>query len=132
MRTHKEHVSLLSPLFVYSIIYLHLCRRVGIYFILRVIIYHSCYLLCFSDCSSFGRQKLFLVGSCVLLTPPHHALFFCPSFLTLLCLKMSGLILYISCPSAGLSHSSREKWLYFFIFLAMSLCIQDPSSPAQD
>ena len=43
--------------------------------------------------------------------------------------------MYLSCPSTGLSHSSREKWLYFFFFffnLAMSLCMQDPSSPTRD
>lgn len=76
-----------SPPFTYLIIYLFQLGQIyftsGYYPILQ-------YLLCCSNCPSFGHRELFLVISCVLLTDAHiYILLAFPCFFGTRCYKMT-------------------------------------------
>lgn len=70
------------------------------------------YLFCCSDCSSLWPLGPLSVGSLFLCQAPSFV--FLNTSLFFGTTKCSRLILYIPCPTPGISHPSRELWLMYF------------------
>lgn len=100
-----------SPRFIHSIIYLHSVWTHGYLFYILGYNPRLCYLICYSNYSSFGHWKL-SIAYVPLIYNPH-----CMSMCTHACMfeyllsnttKWPMRILYISCPNPRISHCSRE------------------------
>lgn len=99
----KRQCYVSSIWFIYLIIYLYPYKLIGIYFILWIIV--KCYVLCCSNCSSFGFGLILCT-----LTNLFNIGFFPPVLLYFLAhtSSYSMVILYISCPIPRIMHFTKE------------------------
>ena len=105
---HTGDLSLLSYLFIHSIIYLYQHRLMDINFILWVIIQYYCILLFKSF--QFGPLGALQLAPVPLWHAPHHYEFFCfQHFLPLWHYKMLQAHLYIFCCSLTRKHKEKRS-----------------------